>query len=354
MESLNHWWSGLEFLMKDYILNTADRINFYKVNGYLVNDKWPELKESPDSTAEILIKDNFLHLRGSEKSYSIAYPVFAISKHITKSKFNIPFVRLIDEHGFTDCEGTMVFDRAMQAHFKGCVSFIQELSKTDAISKIELTLFTNRLLHYAKYNPEQFKKLSKIMKELSLPENDYSIFYDAAGGATTNAKAIKNTITYIESNELTIIQKVDLLLGLRRLLGALEGSKINRLIPFLKRLDPLFYNHPHPMVRDLYLVCINQIVRLCFYHNLKGKEVECLDYLKKLVEQKINLDINLAQKSILEYHLSDSNSENTWNELLQVAKQTKYKLPLINSWYDELDINEWRKHALNHIIDITK
>ncbi len=349
MKALNNWWSGLEYLVRGYILTTADRIDFGKVN-----DEWPKLKEYPDSKAEILLKDSFLYIGEPEKPYSIAYPIFAISEHVTNTKFNISFIRLLDEKGFMLPEGTMILDRAMQAHFDGCIALIQELSKNDNISKVELTLFINRLIEYGTYNPSQSKRLSKIMNDLKLPDKDYRTTNNAIGSATTNAKAIKNIINYIESNSLTIVQKVDLLLNLRGLLGALEGKKINRLIPHLNRLNPIFFNHSHPMVRDLYLVCINQIVRLLFYHNLKGKEEETINYLKTLIKEKVNLDINLAQKSVLEFHLKNSNSENTWNELLQIIGKTKYQLPLIDSWYDELDISEWRKHALNHITKITK
>lgn len=346
MKALGNLWSGLEYLVRDFILTTADRIDFYEFN-----DEWSELKEYPDSTAEIILKDNFFYLGKSEKPYSIAYPIFAISEHVTNIQFNIPFVRLIDEKGFMEPQGTLILDRAMQAHFKGCVQLIQELSKNSVISEVELTLFCDRLERYGYYNSEQFQKISEIRKDLKLPERDnFSTISNATGSATTNAKAIKNIINYIASNDLTIIQKVDLLLKLRGLLGALEGKKINNLIPYLKKLNPIFLNHSHPMVRDLYLVCINQVVRLLFYYNLKGREVECLNYLEILVKQRINPDINLAQKSVLEYHLKNDNAENTWNELLQITKKTKYQLPLIDSWYDALNVNEWKKHALTRIM----
>ncbi|MDC0008169.1 hypothetical protein OAE12_00505 [bacterium] len=349
MKAVQQWWSGMEYLITPYFLSVADRIDFNQANN-----EWPLLKKYPESEAEIRMEDSFFKIGNSEKPYSIAYPLFAISEYVTAREFDYPFVRAIDEKGFMSPEGTLILDRAMQAHFDGCVQLIKTFSKSKSVSITELALFLSRLRHYCKYNPEQSYALVCLKEELEIPDTDYEFVYEAIGGATTNAKAIKNIVNFIEQKELLVTQATEVLLKLRGLLGDLAGKKITNLVPTFRRADKLFIGHRHPMVRDQYLVCINQILNMLFQYNLKKREKDCLDYLEILIDAKVNLDINLARKAVLEYALKLDTAEDTWEKLKGLTSYTKKKLPLIDSRYDELEVEDWRKHALNHISDMRK
>lgn len=348
MKVLQNWWNGIEHLTNSYILTVADRLDYESLR-----EEWAQLKSYQNSKAKLTLKGDFIYLGKSTKPYSIAYPLFAMSQHIWQQKCNYPLVRVLDERGYMGASGTMIIDRTMQAHFNGCVSLIKVLYKNKVVSNTELSLFYARLNRFCKYNSKQLLILDRIKEEFKLEEVPRQFVWKAIGSASTNAKAIKNVISYLLKHDtLTVSQTTELLLEVRGLLQRLEGKKTNRLLPFFRKLDTLFLKHKHPMVRDLYLVCINQVVRLLIYHSLKNRETDCLEYLQILIDQKINLDINLAQKAVLEYSLKIDSATNTWDDLVQLTQYTKSNLPLINSWFGDLELNNWKKHALEHVNEV--
>lgn len=331
-KALENWLGAMEQLLSAPLAETTERVNFHEYNDPWAKRRFkrPRLKAS--------LEGNFLRFKSQEQVYSLAYPVFGISRGILLRSFPIGFVRTLDEKGFMMPRGSLMIDRALQCCFKQSTELIEALWLDGSVDKLELVLLRDRVLHYCNYDVEQFLKLEELCERLKIPDEKH---FDFLGTPSTNAKAIKNLLDYVAKKRLKAEKLVPILFELRGLLGALQDSKIIRLADSLDGLRVL-RDHTHPMVRDLYLVVLNKICGLLFENGLQKKGKLCHEYLEILIDEGVNLDLNLARKSIIDELLfGKARSIETWNKLLELV-ESGHRLAEVGSFYDDTSLKQWR------------
>jgi hypothetical protein len=345
LDILRTWWLELEYLLKDCFLTTSERINFDEYN-----DEWRIIGRSKKSKLNIELEGDFIRVEGSELCCSIAYPLFAMSQRVLSMKAGSGIVRLLDEKGFMFPEGTLILDRALQACFGLTITLLEALASETAISKTELVLLRNRLNAYGSYKPDQVAAIENLSKRLRLERTKENDREKIIGACSTNAKAIKNALEFLGRRGCSVPEAVASLRMIRGALGDLDRRKIVNLATSLDALTS-FTNHSHPMVRDLSLVCLHKAATLLFENGLRERSAICLRWYQQLANKKINLDITLARKSVLEEILGlTQEAKDTWKQLLTLRHTYKnLVLPITGSWYDELEPTRWRKHTIAYL-----